>query len=78
MTTATLRQSGGSVILAIPKTVLEMLGLSANSKVVIGVSGRVLTITPGFSIDDMVAHITPENSHELIASGERGAEQIEW
>ena len=78
MTTSTLRQSGGSVILAIPKAVLESLGLGADSKVVLGISGRTLTITPGFSIDDMVARITPENSHELIVSGERGAEQIEW
>lgn len=78
MTTATLRQSGGSVILAIPKAVLETLGLSADSKVNLGVSGRMLTVTPGYSIDDLVARITPENGHELIASGDRGAEQVDW
>lgn len=78
MATATLRQSGGSVILAIPKVLLETLGVGAESKVNLDVSGRTLTITPGYSIDELVARMTPENSHGLIASGERGAEQIEW
>ena len=78
MTTATLRQSGGSVILAIPKAVLEALGLHADSKVTLNLNGRTLSITPGYSIDELVAGMTPENSHVLIESGERGGEQIEW
>ena len=78
MTTATLRQSGGSVILALPKAILDATGLAAESQVRLQVQGRTLTITPSFSIDDLVARITPENSHELIVSGERGAEQIDW
>jgi len=76
--TATLRQSGGSVILAIPKALLEALGLSANSRVELGVSGRSLTVTPGYSIDELVAGIRADNQHELIEAGERGAERIEW
>ena len=78
MATATLRQSGGSVILAIPKALLEALGLSANSRVELGVSGRSLTVTPGYSIDELVAGIRADNQHELIEAGERGAERIEW
>ncbi len=78
MTTAILRQSGGSVILAIPKALLEALGLGAESRVRLGVDGRSLTITPSYSIDELVARITPENSHELVHGGERGAEQIDW
>ncbi len=79
MAAATLRQSGGSVILAIPKALLEALGLGANSKVELGIQGRSLTVTPGFSIEDLVAQIGPEGDpHELIESGERGAERIEW
>jgi antitoxin ChpS len=78
MTTAILRQSGGSVILAIPKVLLETMGLRAESKVNLDVRGRSLTITPGYSIDELVARMTPENSHELIVSGERGSEQIDW
>ena len=78
MATAILRQSGGSVILTIPKAFLESMGLGADSKVNLDIRGRTLTITPGYSIDELVSRITPENSHELIDPGERGAEQIEW
>ena len=77
MTTAVLRQSGGSVILTIPKSFLEAMGLRADSKVNLDLRGRTLTITPGYSIDELVAGMTPENSHALIDSGERGAERIE-
>ena len=78
MSTATLRQSGGSVILAIPKAVLEALGLSANSRVNLAIQGGSLTVTPGYDIDELVAAITPGNSHDLIESDERGSERIEW
>ena len=77
MTTITLRQSGGSVILAIPKTVLDILGLRADSKVDLDVHGRTLTITPSWAIDDLVARITPENAHPLVEPRERGAERID-
>lgn len=77
MTTATLRQSGGSVILAIPKAMLEAMGLGADSRVRLDMHGRALTITPGFAIDDLVAAITPENQHTFEDTGERGAERIE-
>jgi antitoxin ChpS len=78
MADAILRQSGGSVILAIPKALLEALGLGANSKVNLSIRGGTLTVTPGYDIEDLVAGITAENSHELIEAGERGAERIEW
>jgi antitoxin ChpS len=78
MANAILRQSGGSVILAIPKALLEALGLGVNSRVNLEIRGGVLTVAPGYEIDDLVAQMTPENSHELIESGERGSERIEW
>jgi antitoxin component of MazEF toxin-antitoxin module len=77
MTTVTLRQSGGSVILAIPKAILDAMGLKAESKVRLDVSGRTLTVTPGFAIDDLVSRMTPDNAHVLDESGERGRERIE-
>ena len=77
MTTITLRQSGGSVILAIPKAVLDMLGLRADSKVDLDVHGRTLTITPSWAIDDLVARITPDNAHPVLDAGERGAERVD-
>jgi antitoxin component of MazEF toxin-antitoxin module len=78
MTTAILRRSGGSVILSIPRAFADSMGVVADSKVNLELRGRTLTVTPSYSIDELVSRITPENSHELIASGERGAEQIEW
>jgi antitoxin ChpS len=78
MATTTLRQSGGSVILAIPKALLEALGLAANSRVNLAIRDGSLTMTPGYDIEDLVAGITAENTHELIQPGERGAERIEW
>lgn len=78
MVTATLRQSGGSVILAIPKVLLETVGLRVDSRVNIDVREGMLTLAPGYSIDELVAGITPENSHALLEAGERGTERIEW
>ena len=37
-----------------------------------------LTITPSCAIDEIVAGMSPENSHELLDAGERGAERVEW
>lgn len=78
MATAILRQSGGSVILSIPKALAQTMGVAADSKVSLGLRGRTLTVTPGLSIDDLVARITPENRHELDADTEIGAERIDW
>lgn len=78
MITATLRQSGESVILAIPKAILEAMGLAADSTVNLDIQGRTLTVTPGYSIDELVSQITPENSHDLPDAGERGEERFEW
>lgn len=75
MTTVTLRQSGGSVILAIPKALLDAMGLKADSKVRLDVHGRSMTITPRFAIDELVAGLTPDNAHPLLDSGERGGER---
>lgn len=78
MATAILRQSGGSVILSIPKAIAQTMGVEADSKVSLGLRGRTLTVTPGLSIEDLVAQITPENRHELESATELGAERIEW
>lgn len=78
MATVTLRQSGGSVIFAFPKVILDAMGLGAGSKINLEVHGRSLTITPGYSIEELVSRLTPENRHELMEAGERGAERIEW
>ena len=44
--TATLRQSGGSIILSIPKTIAETLSIEAGSVVELVVEGGSLSVTP--------------------------------
>jgi len=44
--TATLRQSGGSIILSIPKTIARTLAVDAGSIVELSVEGRVLSVAP--------------------------------
>lgn len=44
--TATLRQSGGSIILSIPKTIAQTLAVEAGSVVELSVEGRVLSVAP--------------------------------
>jgi antitoxin ChpS len=46
MTTATLRAVGGSIVMAIPKRVLELLGLHAGSQVNVNVKNGQLVIVP--------------------------------
>ena len=55
MSTAVLRQSGGSVILAIPKAIAESMGVTARGQVSLALHGRTLTVTPGYSIEALVA-----------------------
>lgn len=43
---ATLRQSGGSIILAIPKSIAKTLAVEAGSVVELVVEGRTLSVTP--------------------------------
>ena len=44
--TATLRQSGGSIILAIPKAIARSMAVEAGSVVDLTVQGRKLAVTP--------------------------------
>lgn len=44
--TATLRQSGGSIILSIPKALAQTLAVEAGSVVELSVSGRTLSVAP--------------------------------
>lgn len=43
---ATLRQSGGSIILSIPKTIAESMAVEAGSVVELQLDGRSLSMTP--------------------------------
>lgn len=43
---ATLRRSGGSIVLAIPKSLAKTLAVEAGSVVELAVEGRTLSVTP--------------------------------
>lgn len=43
---ATLRQSGGSIILSIPKSIAQTLAVEAGSVVELSVDGRTLSVAP--------------------------------
>jgi len=54
--TATLRQSGGSIILSIPKTIAQTLAVEVGSVVELAVEGRRLSVTPaGRGLADRLA-----------------------
>lgn len=71
---ATLRTVGGSVMMAIPKAILEALGLSANEKVGLSIAdGRLVvepTRRPRYSLADLVAQCDP--------AAPAGDEEREW
>lgn len=43
---ATLRQSGGSIILSIPKSIAKSMAIDAGSVVELALEGRTLSVTP--------------------------------
>lgn len=74
MPTATLRKSGGSTIVALPKALLDQLGLAPNARVEIGLDGDKITIRARrYKLDDLLAQcdftipVTPEEREWLDA-----------
>ncbi|WP_044559620.1 AbrB/MazE/SpoVT family DNA-binding domain-containing protein [Azospirillum sp. B4] len=63
MLTSTLRNVGGSVMLAIPKSLLEGLGLAANTKVSLTVDQGKLVVEPRprpkYSLAELMAQCDP-------------------
>lgn len=63
MATSTLRNVGGSVMMTIPKSVLDELGLSANTKVEVSAEGGKLVVVPRarpkYTVEELVAEWTP-------------------
>ena len=64
MLTSTLRAVGGSVMLAIPKSVLDSLGLAANEKVALRVAKGKLVVEPRpkprYTLAELVAQCDPD------------------
>ncbi len=63
MLTSTLRAVGGSIMMAIPKPVLDGLGLAANEKVALHIEAGRLIIEPRprprYSLEELVAQCDP-------------------
>jgi antitoxin ChpS len=63
MAISTLRNVGGSVMMAIPKPFLETLGLAANAKVDVSIEdGRLVAVPkarPKYTLEELVAQCDP-------------------
>ncbi|AGF73954.1 PemI protein [Bartonella australis AUST/NH1] len=74
MHTTTLRKVGGSVMLAVPPALLDVLRLQPGAKVGMAVDGRKLIIEPQararYTLDELLAQCDP--------SAELTAEDREW
>ncbi len=74
MLTSMLRNVGGSVMMAIPKSLLEGLGLAANTKVALSVDhGRLIVEPrpkPKYTLAELLAQCDP--------SAPENAEEQEW
>ena len=70
---ATLRQSGGSIILSIPKSIAQTLAVEAGSVVELVVEGRTLSVTPARrSLADRLA-----SSPKSPATWQRDSDSLE-
>ncbi|WP_426229254.1 AbrB/MazE/SpoVT family DNA-binding domain-containing protein [Pararhizobium sp. DWP3-4] len=74
MAVSTLRNVGGSVMMTVPKPVLEELGLQANTKLdVTAQDGKIVAVArarPKYTLEELIAEWTPWP--------ERTAEEQEW
>lgn len=74
MLTSTLRSVGGSVMLTIPKAVLDVLGVGANDKVTLHVDGGRLLVEaparPKYALADLLA--------QCDANAAPSDEIVEW
>ncbi|NKN34931.1 AbrB/MazE/SpoVT family DNA-binding domain-containing protein [Agrobacterium sp. a22-2] len=64
MAVSTLRTVGGSVVMTIPKSVLESLGLQANTRLeVTAEEGRIVAAPrkrPKYTLEELVAQCDPD------------------
>ena len=68
-----IKREGDTLVLRIPKSLAEQVGLSENAIVDISPSsGRIFisaTTAPADDLADLLARVTPENLHEEIDFG---------
>lgn len=65
MLTTTLRKVGGSVMMAVPPAVLDMLRLQAGATVALAVDGERLIVEtpkkPRYTLDELLAQCDPKS-----------------
>lgn len=80
MLTSTLRNVGGSVMMAVPKSVLEALGLMANEKVGLHIQDGRLVVEPRprpkYSLAELIAQCDGSGAEELEIQEWDAAEPI--
>ncbi len=71
MQTTTLRKVGGSVMLAVPRAILDLLHLEAGATVGLAVDGERLVVQPQpkprYTLDELLAQCDPDA--EITAEG---------
>lgn len=85
MHTTNLRKVGGSMMLAVPPALLDMLRLSAGAKVGLAVEGGRLVVAPirrkRYTLEELLAQCDPnapfsQEDREWLDDGPVGAELI--
>jgi antitoxin ChpS len=80
MTTSTLRNVGGSVMMTIPKPLLDGLGLAANEKVTLHIVDGKLVVEPRsrprYTLAALLAEGTPVQDQDWDEAPATGREEI--
>jgi antitoxin ChpS len=82
MHTTNLRKVGGSIMLAVPPALLNLLQLQPGARVGIAVqSGRLVVephVRPRYSLDELLAQCDPTARDSKHTSRRRSKEEREW
>ena len=82
MHTTNLRKVGGSVMLAVPPALLNVLQLQPGAEVGIGVEKGRLVVEPRtrrrYSLDELLAQRDPKARHSKQGSKQRSKQDREW
>jgi antitoxin ChpS len=85
MHTTNLRKVGGSVMLAVPPALLELLRLRPGAQVAIGIEGERLVVEPRqrhrYTLDELIAQCNPraarsQDEREWLSEGPVGGEVL--
>lgn len=77
MTSISVRQSGGANIVSIPKTIVQMLGLSVGSKLDITVEENRIILTPSSEDEVSLESLLKGSPKECFTATEEDREWID-